>query len=68
MTVTQSMGRVTMENCQGGALLLENDMGAPKCSNAGLRAGTFRVATEAATWTKVPLTPSPLSPTWGTST
>lgn len=68
MTVTQSMGRVTMENCQGGSLTLENDMGAPKCSNAGLRAGTFRVATEAATWTKVPLTPSPLSPTWGTST
>lgn len=68
MTVTQSMGRVTLGNCQGGSLTLENDMGAPKCSNAGLRAGTFRVATEAATWTKVPLTPSPLSPTWGTST
>ena len=65
MTVTQSMGRVTLGNCQGGSLTLENDMGAPKCSNAGLRAGTFRVATEAATWTKVPLTPSPLSPTWG---
>lgn len=27
MTVTQSMGRVTLENCQGGTLLLENDMG-----------------------------------------
>ena len=90
LTVTQSMGRVTMENCQGGPLsrlLLASSefsrrwetaregpspwrtiWGAPKCSNAGLRAGTFRVATEAATWTKVPLTPSPLSPTWGTST
>ena len=27
MTVTQSMGRITLENCQGGTLLLENDMG-----------------------------------------
>lgn len=27
MTVTQSMERVTLGNCQGGTLLLENDMG-----------------------------------------
>ena len=65
MTVTQSMGR---ETAREGPSPWRTIWGAPKCSNAGLRAGTFRVATEAATWTKVPLTPSPLSPTWGTST
>ncbi len=68
LTVTQSMGGSPWRTAREGPSPWRTIWGAPKCSNASLRAGTFRVATEAATWTKVPLTPSPLSPTWGTST
>ena len=39
MTVTQSMGRVTMENCRGGILLLENDMGDTDVANGSFTQG-----------------------------
>ena len=39
MTVTQSMGRVTLENCQGGTLLLENDMGDTDVSSGSFTQG-----------------------------
>ena len=39
MTVTQSMGRVTLENCQGGTLLLENDMGDMELSSGRFTEG-----------------------------
>ena len=39
MTVTQSMGRVTLENCQGGTFLLENDMGDTDVSSGSFTQG-----------------------------
>ena len=44
MTVTQSMGRVTLENCQGGALLLENDMGDTDVSSGSFTQGQITVS------------------------
>lgn len=45
MTVTQSMGRVTLENCQGGTLLLENDMGDTDVSSGSFTEGQITART-----------------------
>ena len=42
MTVTQSMGRVTMENCQGGSLTLENDMGGTQVFQCRFESGNLQ--------------------------
>ena len=42
LTVTQSMGRVTMENCQGGSLTLENDMGGTQVFQCRFESGNLQ--------------------------
>ena len=42
MTVTQSMGRVTLGNCQGGSLTLENDMGGTQVFQCRFESGNLQ--------------------------
>ena len=42
MTVTQSMERVTLGNCQGGSLTLENDMGGTQVFQCRFESGNLQ--------------------------